>query len=104
MLESFITDKGKFVGCGLLVVVAFSYIFAILNDPRMADGVLSGEDAYWWEIVLIVSGITSVFLVRGAAISQAVKRRRFKWVVMIFLIWPLSLLYGFLVNTKYVEE
>jgi hypothetical protein len=83
----------------------FLYVFILIgvDDPRMDDGGLSLFEANILEASLLIIGGVSIFLVLVSAIFHAFKHDRNKWVLMIIFIWPLSFVYGALINTKYVE-
>ena len=104
MLKRILLNRKLFAICSTLTVIAFSYAFTLSDDPRLIDGGLTFDEAYWWELLLIFLGLISIFAVLFSSLGHALKYDRNKWFVMILLIWPLAYIYGILINSKYIEE
>ena len=100
MTEKIILNRKLFGLCTVIFITTFVFIFFLFGDPRMADGNLEFYEALWWEIVLIMMGVISILLVWTSSIRYSIKHGHSKWTILVMLIWPLSFLYGFLINTK----
>ena len=102
MLEKAVTNRRIFFT--LISIVLVCIIYGLIDIPRPVEGSTFFRGAYWWEVLINVVGAISLFILWGGALTHAYNHSRTKWVIMSFLIWPLALVYSFLLNTKYVEE
>jgi hypothetical protein len=105
MLENVLINRKVFYFCSIFSIGMFLYGFILIgvDGTRMDDDGLSLFEANILEASLLIIGGVSIFLVLVSAIFHAFKHDRNKWVLMIIFIWPLSFVYGALINTKYVE-
>ncbi len=80
------------------LLVAFGYVYSIMDEPRMADGALEFSEASIIEIIIImfapISGITMWTL----AFIHSFKHGRKTWGVIILFAWPTAFLYAVMVN------
>ena len=103
MIQKLIINRRTFIFLLALILVMFIYLIYLntTNDPR--HEFMLFNNVKWWENLIILPGFISIFIVLFASISHAFKYQRYKWVIMLIFIWPLSLLYSILLNTKYVK-
>ena len=90
-------EKPKFVlATAIVAIAAFGYFIAlsITGDPRFDDGALYFEEAAWWELILIVALLLSVFSIWFSAMHHAFSKGRTKIVLLILFVWPFSFIYG----------
>lgn len=104
MIEKIIHNRKVLLVCAISTIIAFSYSYIVSGDPRLLDGNIASGKYHWWEVVLLVLGLMSAFLVWGSSMNDALKNNRYKWFFLTLLIWPLSYLYAILINTKFIEE
>ncbi len=86
-----------FVGFSNTVSVAmWSYILLlILNDPRMAAGGISVRELSIAELLLSVIGfVCNMWLILRSCLHAA-KRNKTQLAVLMFAIWPSTLIYAF---------
>ena len=86
------------------LTLGYDVALDLLGDPRMADGVLDGNEAYLWEMALFSFAPLCVAVTVFAAVAHAWKQSRRKWAAMVLLIWPLAFIYCILLNTRWVDE
>jgi len=101
-MQKLIVNKASAILLLFLAVIGIGYAFSLiaLDDPRMIDGALTHNEAHWWEIVLIMLGIFSVFIIMGSSIHHAWSTGRKAIAIFIVLVWPLSLLYTLMLQTR----
>ena len=71
----------------------YAVLMSIFGDPRLADGALNNEELFLYEklvLVLSMPGIASSWVY---AIYKALRRKQIKWFFLVFLVWPLSIVY-----------
>jgi hypothetical protein len=89
-----------------LIVLCFGYAFSLVlfDDLRMIDSALTYEEAYWWEILLVIFGLVSIFILWISSIQHAWNKGRKTWVVLILFVWPLSLIYTLRFPARSADE
>ena len=82
----------------MALIITFSYVFIILDEPRMSDGVLKFNETNAFEIMMImlapIAGISMWFL----AIVHSFNSGRNIWGIITIFAWPVAFLYAVMVN------
>lgn len=81
----------------------FGYFMGYLifsSDPRMSNHALEVEKAYLWEIILLVVGLLSTFVILLSSLSHSLKIKRMKWRTLMIFIFPLSFVYAWIHGRK----
>lgn len=81
-----------------LIALMVLYLFGISDQPRMADGALSGEEMSLTEKVLTMVTTFSIFAAMFVALRRAARAGRWFWFVVCLFVWPVSYAYTLLVN------
>jgi hypothetical protein len=76
-----------------LIALFVVYMWAISDQPRMADGALIGDEVRWYEEALILAVVIPVFATMAIAARRAVRAGSWVWLLACLFVWPLSYLY-----------
>ena len=76
---------------GFVVFVGLNPYFGL--DPRMNDGVITGDEMRYWEYLILGAGILLFLLGVGASLIDAFAQRRQGWRLSILIFPPLAFLY-----------
>ncbi len=90
--------RRKFVYSVFVSVTVFVLYFLFIlssQDPRIMDNSLGWNEAYWWEIFLILQCLIMIFGLFFFAIYHAyfILGQK-KWIIFIFLFWPMAFVYA----------
>jgi len=105
-LEEWAPWKSIFVGNAVpigslsLIALAALYLWGISDQPRMADGALTGDEMRIAEKVLTAAVTLSVFASLFVAARRAVRSGSWFWCFVCLFFWPAAYAYALLVNRK----
>ena len=98
-------DKSKVVyTCSSLTGVMLAYFVGYLinsNNPRMADHALGIDEAYWWEVLILLLGVFSMVVILISSLSHSYKTKRMKWRKLMIYMFPLAFVYAWKYGRKY---
>ena len=83
------------------VILAFALeasFYSGLWGPTVPD-----TRPFWLTLINLHGSIVGLLLI-GGAIAHAWRRKRPKWAVLMFFVWPLAFVYAFLVDSPWVNE
>ncbi|MEL7312708.1 MAG: hypothetical protein AAFN07_14435 [Pseudomonadota bacterium] len=101
-----IAESKKFA---MAVTLAFApaLLLAVVSssiDQRWADGVLTGDEMYGYEIPVFVLGIGAIFANLVAVLGHAFSTGNKGWGLLSLLFWPFSFVYVWMSATGKFKE
>ena len=71
----------------------YALLMSIFGDPRLADGTLNNEELFLYEKFVLALSILGIAFSWIYAIYKALRREQIKWFFLVFMLWPLSIVY-----------
>ena len=81
-----------------LLAAGCAYLWLISGQPRMADGMLVGDEMNLFEKAFCLAIPLSVFATMAVAMWRAYVSRSWFWFVVCLFVWPVAFAYTLLVN------
>ena len=81
-----------------LIALFALYMWNISDQPRMADGLLTGDEMTWTEKVMVFCVPASIVCNLVLAMRRAKQSGSLGWLLASLFIWPLSYVYTLFVN------
>jgi len=94
-------DRRAFVWYATVSVVVVLLLEVLIYYKQLDIAV--DDLPLWFLILYLHSAVLGVTLVL-AAVGHAWGRKRHKWAVLMFFVWPLAFLYALLGNSHWVNE
>ncbi len=94
-------DRRAFVWYATVSVAIVFLLQAIIYYDLMDIG--ADDLPLWYKVIHLHGAILGITLVL-AAVGHAWGRKRHKWSILMFFVWPLAFVYAFLANSHWVNE
>ena len=71
----------------------YALLMSIFGDPRLTDGALNNEELFLYEKLALALSMFGIAFSWIYAIYKALKRKQIKWFFLVFIVWPLAIVY-----------
>ena len=71
----------------------YALLMSLFGDPRLTDGALNNEELFLYEKLALALSMFGIAFSWIYAIYKALKRKQIKWFFLVFIVWPLAIVY-----------
>lgn len=73
--------------------IGYALIMLITGDQRLVDGALNHEEMFLYEKFILALSLIGILITWIYAMYKALRRKHIKWLLLVYLIWPLAIVY-----------
>ena len=71
----------------------YALLMSLFGDSRLADGALNNEELFLYEKFVLALSMPGIAFSWVYAIYKTLRSKQIKWFFLVFMIWPLSIIY-----------